>query len=127
MSAAEHVDASRLAAVTAAVEQSLHDVPDPCMVAAGAPTSIVELGLVDEVRVDGTTAHIEVSLTEPGCPFTHHIVADITDAASTIDGIDEVVVTPRWAPLWTEDRLTPEGRRKLDEARRHMHVLPMAR
>lgn len=118
--------AAQLAAVTAAVEQSLNDVPDPCMVAAGAPTSIIELGLVDEVRVEGTTAHIEISLTEPGCPFTHHIVAEITDAAAAIDGIDEVVVTPRWAPLWTEDRLTPEGRRKLDEARQHMHVLPMA-
>lgn len=107
-------------AVTVAVHGSLQDVPDPCMVAAGAPASILELGLVDSVVVEGGTAKVALTLTEPGCPFTHHIIAGIHDAALAIDGVDDVEVTPVWAPLWTEERLEPEGRKALMDARKRM-------
>lgn len=100
-----------------AVAVALRDVPDPCMVAAGAPTSIVDLGLVDEVTVVDGRAHVVVTLTEPGCPFTHHIITEVTEAAMAIDGVSSVEVSPRWAPLWTQARATPEGRRTLDLAR----------
>lgn len=106
--------------VVAAVSRALEDVPDPCMVAAGAEASIVELGLVDAVSVVDGCAEVEITLTEPGCPFTHHIVAAIHDAAEDIEGIDRVRVLPRWAPMWSEERLAPEGRAKLENARRRM-------
>ena len=112
--------AQRAEEVRLTLERALGDVPDPCMLAAGSPASIVDLGLVDEVVLDGTTAKVTITLTEPGCPFTHHIIADITDAAEAIEGIENVQVVPRWAPLWTEDRLRPEGRRQLVEARKRM-------
>ena len=104
-------------AVADAVAVALQEVPDPCMVAAGAPTSVIDLGLVDEVEVVDGKARVVLTLTEPGCPFTHHIVSEVTEAALAIDGVDEVEVAPRWAPLWTEARVTPEGRRTLDLAR----------
>lgn len=104
-------------AVAGAVAVALQGVPDPCMVAAGAPTSIIDLGLVDAVEVSGCVATVTITLTEPGCPFTHNIVDEITDAARTVDGIEEVEVVPRWAPLWTEARMTPEGRRILEDTR----------
>ncbi|WP_082480317.1 MULTISPECIES: metal-sulfur cluster assembly factor [unclassified Aeromicrobium] len=100
-----------------AVAVALRDVPDPCMVAAGAPTSIVDLGLVDAVDVVDGCARVVVTLTEPGCPFTHHIIEEVTEAALAIDGVSSVEVSPRWAPLWTEARATAEGRRTLDLAR----------
>jgi ring-1,2-phenylacetyl-CoA epoxidase subunit PaaD len=112
--------AQRAEEVRLTVEQALSAVPDPCMLAAGSPASIVDLGLVDEVSLDGTTVKVTITLTEPGCPFTHHIIADITDAAEAIEGIEHVEVEPRWAPLWTEDRLLPEGRRQLAAARKRM-------
>lgn len=106
-----------LDATAEAVAAALREVPDPCMVAAGAPTSIVDLGLVDEVEVVDGCARVVVTLTEPGCPFTHHIVEEVTEAALAIEGVTSVAVSPRWAPLWTEARATPEGRRILDLAR----------
>lgn len=110
------------AGVAAAVHTALEEVPDPCMVAAGAPASVVELGLVDDVAVRDGVATIELTLTEIGCPFTHHIVTEVTDAAMAVEGVEEVVVQPRWAPMWTPERLAPEGRRKLEEARARMRA-----
>ena len=107
----ERASSTAADAVGAAVAAALDAVDDPCMVAAGAPTSIIDLGLVDSVDVEDGIARIAIPLTEPGCPFTHHIVADITDAAASVDGIERVEVAPRWAPLWTEERMTAAERR----------------
>jgi metal-sulfur cluster biosynthetic enzyme len=113
-------DARANATVAAAVETALAQVPDPCMVAAGIPASVIELGLLDGVAVEQGRATITITLTEIGCPFTHDIMTELTDAAMAVEGVEEVAVQPRWAPMWSEERLAPEGRRKLAAARARM-------
>ena len=39
--------------------------------------SIVDLGMVRSVRLDGGTARIEVALTVPGCPLRNEIQMQI--------------------------------------------------
>ena len=77
------------------------------------PMSIVDLGLVYGVRVDGAEAHVELTFTSIGCPAIDMIVDDVREAAHTVSGLDAVHVEVVWSPPWTRDRITGRGRRVL--------------
>lgn len=100
-----------------AVERSLNTVIDPCMEAAGLGLSIVDLGLVREIRVTESEIAVELGLTEPGCGFTHALVTRIDDALALIAGGRCVNVTFNWSDPWTEARLSDHGRSVIDGAR----------
>ncbi len=55
--------------------------------------SIVELGMVGEVTVDGRVAHVQVALTTASCPLRSDIERDVREAVLEINEIDEVVVS----------------------------------
>jgi ring-1,2-phenylacetyl-CoA epoxidase subunit PaaD len=76
--------------------------------------SLVELGVVREVRVDGDRVHVEFTPTFLGCPALE-VMRD--RMAATIAGLggepDVEVVTD---DSWSTDRITPAGREKLRAA-----------
>ena len=53
---------------------------------------ITELGMVDEVVIDGGTVGVRIKLTIPGCPLKDRITSDVTGAVQTLDGVDDVQV-----------------------------------
>jgi Mrp family chromosome partitioning ATPase len=69
------------------VMRVLKNVKDPEI---GA--SIVNLGMVRAVEVQGSTVHVEVALTIPNCPLRDAIKDDVIKAASRIEGVAEVEV-----------------------------------
>jgi ATP-binding protein involved in chromosome partitioning len=71
----------------ATIRECLAGVLDPEL---GA--SIVELGMVGAVRVDGTRVEVEVALTTVGCPLRAQIERDVAGAVRSLEGIDEVDV-----------------------------------
>ncbi len=99
------------------VEHSLHSVVDPCMEAAGLGLSVVDLGLVRDIRVTETEITVELGLTEPGCGFTHALVTRIDDVLASIANGREVSTTFNWSDPWTEDRLNEHGRSVIHNAR----------
>ena len=54
--------------------------------------SIVDLGMVRSVRLDGGTARIEVALTVPGCPLRNEIQNRVTTAVTALDGVSAVAI-----------------------------------
>ena len=76
--------------------------------------SIVELGIVREVRIDGATLVVEVTPTYSGCPATEMIMRAIDDALET-RGITNKRIETTLAPPWTTDRIAPEARDRLRE------------
>lgn len=66
-----------------------------------------ELGMVRDVSVEGTTAHVHIVLTIVGCPAADRIAADVTSAAMSAGGIDDVALEV--------GVMTPEERRALTE------------
>ncbi len=74
--------------------------------------SIVDLGIVREVRTDGATAHVTVTPTYSGCPATEAI-RDAIDAALRGAGWADVQIDTRLAPAWTTDWIGPEAAEKL--------------
>ena len=77
------------------------------------PCSITDLGIVERVRVSDEAVEVDLLPTFAGCPALDVIRADAEAAASAAGGGREVRVRFVFAPPWTSDRITPEGRRAL--------------
>ncbi len=67
------------------VRSALATVNDPEI---GKP--ITELGMVDDIAIDGTTVSVGITLTVPGCPLKDKITSDVTAAVKTLGGVDRV-------------------------------------
>lgn len=76
--------------------------------------SIVELGIVRGVRLDGAMLVVEITPTYSGCPATEVIVQSIDDALGNCGVVDKRIDVTL-APAWTTDRITPEAQRRLRE------------
>lgn len=74
--------------------------------------SVVELGIVREVAVDGGRVTITVTPTYSGCPAMREIEDDMR-AALLAHGIPEVVIETVYAPAWTTDWIGADAREKL--------------
>ena len=83
------------------VRTALHRVVDPCSIAAGAPVSILEMGLLRGVSIDDGRVTITLRLTNPFCFQAELIRARICAAVGQATGHDVVVdVDPSddWEP-----------------------------
>jgi metal-sulfur cluster biosynthetic enzyme len=87
------------------VLDKINTVPEPCGLLMRAPLSVVEMGLVDSIRIDGGKVSIELVLTDASCVHWSSLRRYITDAVSDLGGVESVEVTPSSTKLWTPDRL----------------------
>jgi metal-sulfur cluster biosynthetic enzyme len=85
-----------------------------------AKPSIVDLGLVYDVRVQGDVVHVVMAMPHRGRPrigyFSYGSGGNSTpvrDALLKVPGVRKVVVEQTWEPHWNANLLTDEGRRKL--------------
>jgi ring-1,2-phenylacetyl-CoA epoxidase subunit PaaD len=76
--------------------------------------SVVELGIVREVRDHADELEVVLTPTYSGCPATEVIEADVREALEAA-GLGPMRMTLQRAPAWTTDWIQPEGRRKLRE------------
>ncbi len=88
----------------------LDTVPDPEI----PVISVVDLGIVRDVRWQDDMLKITVTPTYSGCPATTVIRMDIETALHT-HGIDQVQVETSISPAWTTDWLSDKGRKRLEE------------
>ncbi len=90
----------------------LREIPDPEM-----PISIVELGLVEDVRIEtnGDSAVVSIAIlpTFVGCPALPMIENEIRTKVGAIKGVGEVSVQFIYDPPWSVDRISDEGRQSL--------------
>ena len=79
------------------------------------PVSIVDLGLVRGVSVDGATVHVEITYTSLGCPCTELIQDDIRDRLLQVEGVEQVEIEEVFEP-WTRHDISARGLRVLRES-----------
>ncbi|HEU4800590.1 MAG TPA: metal-sulfur cluster assembly factor [Gemmatimonadales bacterium] len=85
------------------VRKALRGVKDPEL-----GLNIVDIGLVYDVAVsDAGDAHIQMTLTSPGCPAGAEIVQDVKNVVGDLEGIESVEVELVWEPFWTPDKMDP--------------------
>jgi metal-sulfur cluster biosynthetic enzyme len=95
----------------AAIVDALRDVYDPCCADRGV--SIVDMGVVEDVRVDGAHVDVDLCLTTGWCPFVLSMSDAIPERLRHMDGVETVDVKVVWDPVWTMDRLSESAREKL--------------
>lgn len=96
-----------MSAAVADLEAVLRAVNDP-----EYPISVLDMGLVRGLAVDGDTARVRLTYTSMGCPCKEMIADDVRDALLAVDGIARVCVEEVFEP-WTHRDLTPRARRTM--------------
>ena len=91
------------------VRDALREVFDP-----EYPISLVDLGLIRGVEVEGSTAKIKLTYTCMGCPAMDMIQDDVSDRLLEMEGIDEVDIEVVWE-TWSRTDITPLGRKQLKD------------
>ncbi len=95
-----------------AVYEALAECYDPCCAERGI--SVVDMGLVEDVHVDGAAVRIDMVLTSGWCPSVVRLNQMMTAAVERLDGVESVDVQVVYEPAWTMDRLSPSARAKLE-------------
>jgi len=85
---------------------AIRDVQDP-----EVQVSIVEMGLVREVRVDDDGALIVMTLTTSGCPLVNVIRDQVADAVRAVGFEPTVEMT--FSPPWSPEDMSEVGRAAL--------------
>lgn len=53
---------------------------------------ITELGMVEDIAIEGSRVGVKIKLTIPGCPLKDKITNDVTEAVMRLDGVEDVQV-----------------------------------
>ncbi|MFZ3068838.1 MAG: metal-sulfur cluster assembly factor [Microgenomates group bacterium] len=85
------------------IREALKDVIDPEL-----GVSIVDLGLIYDVRYEGGVAEVEMTLTSPGCPLAPVIDKKIKNALKEVPEVKELTVELVWDPPWSKDMMSDE-------------------
>lgn len=91
------------------IQAALREVDDP-----EYPISIVDMGLVRGVSVDGGRVVVKLTYTSMGCPCQDLIKADVRDRLLALPGVDEVEIEECFEE-WRRDHMSRRGVRKLRE------------
>src|SRR5258705_826629 len=76
--------------------------------------SIIDLGIVRDIRFNDDELELVITSTYTGCPAMDMITADIRSQLTTL-GFKKIKVTQSLSPPWTTDWMSESGKRKLQE------------
>ena len=78
------------------------------------PVNIYDLGLIYNVDLDDeSVAHVEMTLTTPGCPVAQTFPSMVEAVVRSIDGVADAHVNLVWDPPWTQELLTEAAKLQL--------------
>ncbi|MCL5095492.1 MAG: metal-sulfur cluster assembly factor [Patescibacteria group bacterium] len=90
------------------VEEKLKEVLDPEI-----GISILDLGLVYEIKIDGDDVSVLMTLTTPGCPMAAMFDQEVIRKVKEIKNVKKVKVEITFDPPWTPEKMTKEAKEKL--------------
>lgn len=117
----------------AQVRAVLNEIVDPCSITAGVPAGLDDMGLVSGVRVEENPAetggwHVAatVGVTEPSCVLIGSFASEAHARLAALPGVTSVEISLADDYDWTQDRLAPDYRQRLEEHRaRKRRTLPL--
>lgn len=95
---------SKCTQVEERVWEALRDVHDPEM-----PISLVDMGMVYGVTVEGRATKVQLGLTATACPAIEFIRQDISERLRR-EGFQQIEIELVWDPPWTKDRISEQGK-----------------
>ena len=94
--------------ITQPLWEALREVMDPEF-----PISLVDLGLIYDVRLNEKAVDIDLTFTATACPCMDFIHEDIRERLLKLDNVETVNINHVWDPPWTADRISAEGKAAL--------------
>lgn len=89
--------------------ENLKEVYDPDL-----GIDVYNMGLIYELKVGDGYADIVMTLTSAFCPSADDIIADVKNAAQTVEGVNLVSVDVTFDPQWGPDNLSEEAQMMMD-------------
>ena len=87
---------------------ALDEIPDPEI----PVISIVELGVIRDVRASGKNVEVVITPTYSGCPAMKQMEDDVRKRLKE-EGFEEISIKTIYQPAWTTDWLSEEAKEKL--------------
>ena len=106
-----------------AVIGALENCYDPCC--RERKISVVDMGLIESIDIEGRRVEIEMVLTTGWCPFAFRLLEIVTEEVGALPAVDSVDVDVVWNPTWTPERMAAYG--SMCRAPRHLRVQPRPR
>lgn len=103
-----------------AVRERLDEIVDPCSEARGTDISIVEMGLLKSIEVDGGTVHVELRITSPSCMMVGYFIEQAEERVGKLSGVEEVTLETDAGLSWREEMMSEEAK---ERRRRHQQAL----
>ncbi|WP_085504996.1 1,2-phenylacetyl-CoA epoxidase subunit PaaD [Thalassobacillus devorans] len=94
-----------------AVREKLALVKDPEI----DSVSVLDLGMVEQITVDGSSVQVKMLPTFMGCPALEIIKANVENKLLELDWVENATAVFVYDPPWTSERVTAEGRERLKE------------
>ena len=88
----------------------LAEIPDPEI----PVISIVELGIVRNVSVQGSRVEVTITPTYSGCPAMDHISDNIQKTLQS-SGYKDIAIEMTYSPAWSTDWISDQAKQKLKE------------
>ncbi|HEX7785666.1 MAG TPA: metal-sulfur cluster assembly factor [Methylomirabilota bacterium] len=86
------------------ITEALRDVFDPEL-----GMSVVDLGLIYDLAIDGGRIDVTMTLTTQGCPLHDAMTEWVRQAIARIPGVQQVEVSIVFDPPWTPDRIRQDA------------------
>jgi metal-sulfur cluster biosynthetic enzyme len=94
-------------------------------IATGVPVDVLDMGLVKDLRLDGSTARVELIVTSPLCTQIGLIAERVREVLAEVDGVGSVEVTVDARAQWWLGMMAASARQRL-RAVRLLPVVPTA-
>ena len=72
--------------------------------------NVVDLGLIYDVKRQGSLALVKMTLTSAGCPMSASLAAGVETALLSVPGIEEARVEVVFDPPWSPAMMTEYGK-----------------
>ena len=95
----------------AQVYDALREVFDPEI-----PVSVVDLGLVYDIKIIDDWVGIKMTLTTPGCGMAGSISNQVREKVLELPGVHEADVRLVWEPAWDPSMMSDAAKKKLGHA-----------
>jgi FeS assembly SUF system protein len=70
------------------------------------PVNIYDLGLIYEIKIEGSRVSITMTLTAPNCPVAESLPQEIKESIAELPEVSEVFIKLTFDPPWSMDNLS---------------------
>ena len=78
------------------------------------PVDVYELGLIYDIKIEGSKVSVTMTLTAPNCPIADEVVEQVRNSVWAVKGVQDVDVALVFEPEWTPERMSEEAKLMLN-------------